>query len=104
MKIYLPHSWALTDESPMSAKGTPVLVDLDTHDVYRLEDIIGAISALQVVSLAVEERGRDGFLPEEIHFISRFKEEDHESQSVRAGHMGNIKEVTYEEIEFLRRG
>jgi hypothetical protein len=68
----------------MSAKGTPVLVDLDTHDVYHREDIIGAISALQVVSLAVEERGRNGFLPEEIHFISRFKEGDQEgNRSVR---------------------
>ena len=104
MKIYLPPSWVLTDEHHMAAKGKPVLVDLETWEVYHHEEIIEAVSALQVVSLAVEERGEKDLLPEEIHFISRFKEEDHESQSVRAGHMGNIKEVTYEEIEFLRRG
>ena len=62
----------------MSARGTPVLVDLDTHDVYHRGDRIGAISALQVVSLAVEEMGGNNFLPEEMHFISRFKERDQE--------------------------
>ena len=104
MKIYLRASWVLTDEHPMAAKGKPVLVDLETWEVYYREDMIEAVSALQVVSLAVEERGKNDFLPEEIHFISRFKEGDHESQSVRAGHLGNMKKLTYEEIEFLRRG
>ena len=85
MKIYLPHSWVLTDELPMSAKGTPVLLDIDTQEVYYPEDMIGAISAMQMVSLAVEERGRNAFLPQEIRFISRFTKGDHESQSVPAG-------------------
>ncbi len=46
--------------------------------------------------------GKNDFLPE-IHFISRLKEGDHESQSVSAGHMGNMKKPTYEEKEFLKR-
>jgi len=104
MKIYLPPSWVLTDEHPMAAEGKPVLVDLEIWEVYHHEDMIGAVSALQVVSLALEERGKNDFLPEEVHFISRFKEGDHERQSVRAGHMGNMKKLTYEEIEFLKRG
>ena len=104
MKIYLPPSWVLTDEHSLAAKGKAVLVDLETWEVYHREDMIGAVSALQVVSLAVEERGKNDFLPEEMHFISRFKGDNHESQSVRAGRMGNMRKLTYEEIEFLRRG
>jgi len=94
MRIYLRHSWALTDEPPMSGKGTPVLVDLDTWEVYDRKDTVGAVSALQVVSLAVEEMGKNNFLPEEIHFISRFKGEDHERRSVRAVHTGKVKKLT----------
>jgi hypothetical protein len=37
------------------------------------------ISAQQVVSLVLEMKSKDYFLPEEMHFISRFKEEVHES-------------------------
>jgi len=104
MKIYLRPSWVLTDEHSMAAKGKAVLVDLEFWEVYHREDMIGAVSALQIVSQAIEEMGENVFLPEEIHFISRFKEGDHESQPVPADHMGNMKKVTYEEIEFLRRG
>ena len=103
MKIYLPPSWVLTDEHHMAAKGKPVLVDLETWEVYHHEEIIEAVSALQVVSLAVEERGEKDLLPEEIHFISRFKEEDHESESFRLGHMGNKIQFGHEEIDFFRR-
>jgi hypothetical protein len=103
MKIYLPVSWVLTDEHPMAAKGTPVLIDLDTWRIYYPGDRIEGVSAKQLVSLAVETRGENYLQPEEIHFISRFKEGDHKSQSVRAGHMGNMGKPIYEEIEFFRR-
>jgi hypothetical protein len=78
MKIHLRFSWVLTDEHPSAAKGKPVLVDLETCKVYHPKDRIGAFSAQQVVSLAVEEMGGNNFLPEEIHLISRFKEADRE--------------------------
>jgi hypothetical protein len=78
MKIYLPRAWVLTDEHPKAAKGTPVLIDPETCRAYHPRDRIGAHSAQQVVSLAVEEMGGNNFLPEEIHFISRFKEVDQE--------------------------
>jgi hypothetical protein len=84
MKIYLHPFWVLTDEHPMAAKGNPILIDLGTCKVYHPRDRIGAVSAPQVVSLAVEARGKNNFLPEEIHFISRFKEGDQQgNRSVR---------------------
>jgi hypothetical protein len=79
-------------------------VEYTTCKVYHPKDRIGAFSAQQAVSLAVEGKGENYFLTEEMHFISRFKEEDHESQSVRADHMGNMKRLTNEEKEFLWRG
>jgi hypothetical protein len=78
MKISLLRSWVLTDEHPKAAKGIPVLIDPETCKLYPPKDRIGAFSAEQVVSLAVEEMGGNNFLPEEIHFISRFKEADQE--------------------------
>jgi hypothetical protein len=104
MKIYLPRSWVLSDEHPKAVKGTPVLIDLETWKIYYPGDRIEGVSAKQVVSLAVEERGGNFLMPEEMQFISRFKKGNHESQSVRAGHMVNMKKLTYEEIEFLKRG
>ena len=79
MKIYLGFSWVLTDEHPSAAKGKPVLVDLETCKVYHPGDKIVGVSAQQLVSLSVERKPENYFLPEEMHFISRFKEEDHES-------------------------
>ncbi len=81
MKIYLRPSLVLTDEHPMAAKGTPVLVDFESWKVFQREDMIEGVSAQQVVDSAVAEIGENDFLPEEIHFISRFKAGDHESQS-----------------------
>jgi hypothetical protein len=105
MKIYLPRSWVLTDEQyPTAAKGTPVLIDLETWKIYHPGDRIEGVLAQQVISLAVEEGGENYLLPEEMQFISRFKEGNHENQSVRGGHMGSMKKLTYEEIEFLKRG
>ena len=79
MKIDLGFSWVLTDEHPSAAEGKPVLVDLETCKVYHPRDRIRAVSAQQAVSLAVERKPENYFLPEEMHFISRFKEEGHES-------------------------
>jgi hypothetical protein len=76
MKICLLRPWLLTDEHPTSDKGIPLLVDLETCKVYHPGDRIGGFLAQKVVSLAVEGRGENNFLPEEIHFISRFKERD----------------------------
>jgi hypothetical protein len=59
MKIYLTTSRVLTDEHPKAAKGKPVLVDLETWEVYHREDMIGAVSALRVVSLAVAGIGEN---------------------------------------------
>jgi hypothetical protein len=81
MKIHLRPFLVLTDEHPKAGKGKPVLVDYETWKVYHHGDMIGVVSAQQAVSLAVKERGENDFLPEEIHFISRFKAGDHESQS-----------------------
>jgi hypothetical protein len=104
LKIYLPVSWLLTDEHPMAAQGTLVLIDLDTWKIYYPGDRIEGVSAKQLVSLAVETRGENYLLPEEIQFISRFKEEDHESESFRVGHIGNKIKFAYEDIiDFLRR-
>ncbi len=43
MKIQLYRSWVLTDEHPMTAKGTPVLLDLETGKAYPTGDSIGKI-------------------------------------------------------------
>jgi hypothetical protein len=104
MKIHLLRSWVLTDEHLKAAKGKPVLIDMETRKIYHPGDRIMGVSAKQVVSLAVEARGENFPTPEEIQFISRFKEGNHENQTVRAGHMGSMKKLTYEEIEFLKRG
>jgi len=77
MRIHLINSWILTDEHPKAERGNPILIDLGTWKVYHPVDRIGAVSAQQIVSLAVEARGEDDFLPEEIQFISRFKNGNH---------------------------
>ncbi len=59
-------------------------------------------SSLQVLFYRLRRGGND-FLPEESHFISRFKEGGHENQSVRARHIGNMKKPLDEEKEFLKR-
>jgi hypothetical protein len=79
MKIPLLDSWVLTDEHPMAAKGTPVLIDMETRRIYHPGDRIEGLSAQQVVSLVLEMKSENYFLPEVKHFISRFKEEGHES-------------------------
>ncbi len=49
MKIQLYRSWVLTDEHPMAAKGTPVLIDLETEKAYPTGDSIGKIfSEIQI--------------------------------------------------------
>jgi len=77
MRIHLINSWILTDEHPKAERGNPILIDLGTWKVYHPGDRIGSVSAPQIVSLAVEERGKNDFLPEEIQFIARFKGETH---------------------------
>jgi hypothetical protein len=52
------------DEHPMAAEGSPIFIDLGTWEVYHHEDMIGMVSALQVVSLAVEKMGENDFLRE----------------------------------------
>jgi hypothetical protein len=104
MRVYLPMSWILTDEHPMAAKGTPVLIDLETRKIYYPGDRIMGVSAKQVVSLAVEARGENYLEPEEIHFISRFSRGDRSGQWGHEAVMGNVKKLTYEEMESLRRG
>jgi hypothetical protein len=104
LKIYLLSSWVLTDEHPEATRGNPILVDPGTWKSYRHGDKIEAISALQVVSRAVEEMGENTFLPAEIDFISRFKRGNHQNQSAHVARMGNKIKPTYEEIEFFRRG
>ena len=85
MRIPLFDSWVLTDEHPRAAKEKPILIDLETRKTYKPRESIMGISAQQVVSLVVERKPENYFLPEEMHFISRFKEEDHESNpAVRA--------------------
>ncbi len=101
MRIHFDNSWTLTDEHPLAARGKPILMDLRSWRVCHPTDRIGEISALQFVSLAVEARGKNDFLPEEIQFISRFKEEEHEIQSGRMAETSRAK--TYqEEMIFLR--
>jgi hypothetical protein len=103
MNVYLFPSWLLTDENFEASKEIPVLINLGSWKAYQQGDMIGTFSARQVVSLAVEARGKNNFLPEEIHFISRFKEGDHGSQSVRAARMANMRKLTYRAVEFLRK-
>ena len=103
MKIYLRPSWVLTDEHPIAAKGTPVLIHLETRKIYHPGERIAGVSARQVVWRAVEVRAGNYLLPEEMHFISRFTRGDRASQSVNKARMGNVKKLTEEEIEFLRR-
>ena len=95
MRIYLTNSWVLTDEHPMETERNPVLMDLETRMIYDPGDMVGAVSALQVVSQAVEERGESYFLPEENLFISRFIKGAHESQSVHVARVGNLFIGTY---------
>ena len=103
MRIPLFDSWVLTDEHPRAAKEKPILIDLETRKTYQAGDRIMGVSAQQVVSLMLEMKSKNYFLPEEMHFISRFKEEDHESESFRLGHMGDKIRLAYEEIDFSRR-
>ena len=102
MNVYLSPSWLLTDENSEAAQEIPVLINLGSWKAYQHGDMIGTFSAPQVVSLAVETKGENNFAPEEIHFISRFEEGDHRSQSVRSAMMANMKKVTYRAIEFFR--
>jgi len=103
MNVFLLPSWLLTDENPEAAKGIPVLINLGNWKAYQHGDMIGTFSASQVVSLAVEAKEKNNFMPEEIHFISRFKEGGHGSQSVRSAKMDNMRKFTYRAIEFLRK-
>jgi hypothetical protein len=72
MRIFLLRSWVLTDELPLVTKGTQVLIDMETRQIYQPGDSIMGISAQQVVSLAVEAIGENYLLPDEMRFISRF--------------------------------
>ncbi len=101
MKIHLDNSWTLTDEHPKAERGAPILIDLGTWKVYHPRDRIGEIPAPQFVLLAVEARGENDFLPEEIQFISRFKEEEHEIQSGRMAETSRAKNYQ-DEMIFLR--
>jgi hypothetical protein len=64
-------------------------------------DRIGAVSAPQIVSPAVEARGKNDFLPEEIQFISRFKDGNHEIQSTHEAPMTRAKNHE-DEVTILR--
>jgi hypothetical protein len=103
MKIYLRPPLLLTDEHPITSKSKPVLVDYESWKVYHPEDMIGTVSALHVVDLAVAEIGENDFLPEEIVFISRFTKGDHKSQTVHMVRMSKMKKYTDEEMEFIKR-
>ena len=103
MNIYLLPSWLLTDEHPKAAKGIPILINLGNWKAYQHGDRIGTVSALQVVSRAVERRGENYFLPEENDFISRFTEGDHETQSAHGSRMENMKKLTHGVKEVLKR-
>jgi len=103
MRIFLLRSWVLTDELPLAAKGTPVLIDIETRKIYQPGDRIMGVSAQQVVSLAVEARGENYLLPVEMRFISRFTKGGPASQWGHEAPMGNVKKLTYEEMEFLMR-
>ncbi len=98
MKIHLHQSWTLTDEHPLALRGKPILIDLRTWRVYHPTDTIGEISALQFVSRAAEA---GNFLPEEIQFISRFREENPEIQSDREAEVTRPKNHQEERI-FVR--
>lgn len=104
MRIFLLGSWVITDELLLKAKGTPVLIDIETRRIYRRGDRVMGVSAQKVVSLAVEARGKNFLLPEETLFISRFTKEDPLSQCVQEAPIGNVKKLTYEEMKFLIRG
>jgi len=81
MKIYKPRSWVLTDEHPMAAKEKPVLIDLETRKTYHPGDRIMGVSAQQVVSLVVEERGENYLLPIYFHgFPSLNRENENERE------------------------
>ena len=80
MKIHLLRSWVLTDEHPKAAKGTPGLIDMETRKIYHPGDRIMGVSPKQVVFLAVEARGKNYLLPEEMRFISCFTRENRSSQ------------------------
>jgi hypothetical protein len=83
MNIQLFRPRVLTDEQPNSAKGK-LAIDLDIRKTYQPEDRIMGVSVQPAVSLPVEEMGGNNFLPEEIRFISQFKEGDQEdNRSVR---------------------
>ena len=86
MKIYLRPSWVLTDEQyPMAAKGTPVLIDLETWKIYHPGDRIEGVLAQQVISLAVEEGGEIfSCLKRCNSFLGLKKETMKINQSVRA--------------------
>jgi hypothetical protein len=101
MKIHLDNSWTLTDEHPKAERGNPILIDLGTWKVYHPGDRIGAVSAPQIVSPAVEARGKNDFLPEEIQFISRFKDGNHEIQSTHEAPMTRAKNHE-DEVTILR--
>ena len=96
------NSWTLTDEHPMAERGKPILIDLGTWKVFHPRDRIGAVSAPQIVSLAVDQRGKNDFLPEEIHFISRFIEGTHGTQSAHEAQMAGTKKHDEEEMSVLR--
>jgi hypothetical protein len=104
MKFFLLRSWVLTDELPLRSKGTPVLIDIETRRIYQRGDRIMGVSAQQVVSLAVEAMGENYLLPEQMRFISRFTSADLPSQWGHEPPMGNVKKLTYEEMQFLMRG
>ena len=103
MRIILLRSWVLTDELPLAAKGTPVLIDIETRKIYQPGDSIMGISAQQVVSLAVEAIGENYLLPEQTRFISRFTSADLPSQCGHEPLMGNVKKLTYQKMQFLMR-
>ncbi len=98
MKIHLANSWTLTDEHPKAERGNPILIDLGTWKVYHPWDRIGEVSALQFVSLAVETRGENDFLSEEIQFISRFKDVNHEIQLSHATQADRARKWQHEAL------
>ncbi len=78
------------------------MINLGTWKVYHPRDRIGEVSALQFVSLAVDARGKNDFLPEEIQFISRFKDGNHEIQSGHQTQAGRARK--HEEEMAIFRG
>jgi hypothetical protein len=102
MRIHLDNTWTLTDEHPKAERGNPILLDLGTWKVYHPRDRIAEVSALQFVSLAVEARAKNDLLPEEIQFISRFKDRNHEIQSSYETQTGRARK--HEEEMTIFRG